>query len=229
MANFVHHEPCPDCGSRDNLARYDDGSAYCFGCGRYERPTNAPQKALKRPTRPFPDLVDTLPARNRDWLLERGLTLPEIDAYFQYAPELDRHVFMDFYNVGYIEARSVTGGQPKVLSYGVKPYLPIVSKRDTYYGWFVFVEDAISAIKVARYVDAIPLFGSNIPGPVFARYANMGYNIAIWLDYDKFKNSLEFVKRFTNMGVYARPICTKEDPKDVKDLAEILSNHLTVV
>lgn len=34
MANFVKHEPCPNCGSRDNLAVYDDGSYYCFtGCG----------------------------------------------------------------------------------------------------------------------------------------------------------------------------------------------------
>lgn len=33
---FVAHEACPDCGSADNLARYDDGHGYCFGCGRYE-------------------------------------------------------------------------------------------------------------------------------------------------------------------------------------------------
>lgn len=38
MANFVGKEPCPECGSRDNLARYDDGSAYCFGCQHSERP-----------------------------------------------------------------------------------------------------------------------------------------------------------------------------------------------
>jgi twinkle protein len=31
------HEPCPKCGSRDNLARYEDGHGYCFGCGHYER------------------------------------------------------------------------------------------------------------------------------------------------------------------------------------------------
>lgn len=34
----IGKEPCPDCGSRDNLVRFDDGHAYCFtaGCGRYE-------------------------------------------------------------------------------------------------------------------------------------------------------------------------------------------------
>lgn len=39
MANFVKHEPCPSCGSKDNLARYDDDSAYCFGCEYYEGDT----------------------------------------------------------------------------------------------------------------------------------------------------------------------------------------------
>ena len=34
----VVHEPCPKCGSKDNLARYPDGHGYCFGecCNHYE-------------------------------------------------------------------------------------------------------------------------------------------------------------------------------------------------
>jgi twinkle protein len=32
----VAKESCPKCGSRDNLGRYSDGHAYCFGCGYYE-------------------------------------------------------------------------------------------------------------------------------------------------------------------------------------------------
>lgn len=34
----IRHDPCPDCGSEDNLAVYDDGHKHCFtpGCGRYE-------------------------------------------------------------------------------------------------------------------------------------------------------------------------------------------------
>ena len=32
MSTFVNHEPCPSCGSQDNLSRYGDGHAYCFGC-----------------------------------------------------------------------------------------------------------------------------------------------------------------------------------------------------
>lgn len=34
MAEFVRHEACPNCGSKDNLAIYSDGSFFCFShCG----------------------------------------------------------------------------------------------------------------------------------------------------------------------------------------------------
>ena len=33
----VGHEPCPACGSKDNLGRYSDGHGFCFGCGYYEK------------------------------------------------------------------------------------------------------------------------------------------------------------------------------------------------
>ena len=42
---FLTHEPCPKCGSRDNLARFDDGHGYCFGCQYFE--PQAEQGAIK--------------------------------------------------------------------------------------------------------------------------------------------------------------------------------------
>ena len=38
---WVRKEPCPECGSKDNLQRYSDGHAYCFGmdCKHWEPPT----------------------------------------------------------------------------------------------------------------------------------------------------------------------------------------------
>lgn len=35
-SHLVRKEPCPECGSRDNLARYSDGHGFCFGCEHYE-------------------------------------------------------------------------------------------------------------------------------------------------------------------------------------------------
>jgi len=39
-SEFIGHEPCPSCGSKDNLARYDDGHGFCFGCSYYESNDN---------------------------------------------------------------------------------------------------------------------------------------------------------------------------------------------
>jgi len=33
---FVRHDPCPSCGSRNNLGRYSDGHGHCYGCGYRE-------------------------------------------------------------------------------------------------------------------------------------------------------------------------------------------------
>ena len=51
-STFVKHEPCPACGSSNNLARYSDGHAFCFGCDYYEKgngtaPDFAPQKSTR--------------------------------------------------------------------------------------------------------------------------------------------------------------------------------------
>jgi twinkle protein len=35
-SEFLRHESCPACGSRNNLARYDDGHGFCFGCSYWE-------------------------------------------------------------------------------------------------------------------------------------------------------------------------------------------------
>lgn len=67
MGQVVGHEPCPKCGSRDNLARYADGGAHCFSasCGYFERATEDGAR-VKEET-------------ERDWTPVRGevLALPK--------------------------------------------------------------------------------------------------------------------------------------------------------
>jgi twinkle protein len=55
----VGKEPCPACGSRNNLARYDDGHAYCFtpGCGHFE-PGEGDQPRSQRRTAMNYDFLD---------------------------------------------------------------------------------------------------------------------------------------------------------------------------
>jgi DnaB-like helicase C terminal domain/Bacteriophage T7 DNA helicase/primase, N-terminal a+b fold/Toprim-like len=76
MADFLRHEACPSCNSKNNLARYADGSAYCFGCQRYEHAdgkieehsTNAPKEWA-----PIPVDVRAVP--------KRGLTAETCEAW----------------------------------------------------------------------------------------------------------------------------------------------------
>ena len=49
---LVGHEACPECGSRDNLARYSDGHGYCFGCQHYE-PSDTPSGGSSSQERPM--------------------------------------------------------------------------------------------------------------------------------------------------------------------------------
>lgn len=48
QSEFVKHEPCPSCGSKNNLARYTDGHGFCFGCNHHE----AAESSLTTETKP---------------------------------------------------------------------------------------------------------------------------------------------------------------------------------
>ncbi|MER9195248.1 toprim domain-containing protein [Mesorhizobium australicum] len=70
-SEFLRKEPCPRCGSRDNLARYTDGHAYCFGCRHHEPGDNmtGQTEAAEPRTTDFVPLGE--PA---DWV-SRGISL----------------------------------------------------------------------------------------------------------------------------------------------------------
>ena len=53
----VRHEPCPKCGSRDNLGRYSDGHGFCFGCGYYEK-----EEGMES-TQPNGEKFDSVPSK----------------------------------------------------------------------------------------------------------------------------------------------------------------------
>lgn len=47
VVEFIQHEHCPSCGSKDNLARYSDGHGYCFGCEYLEKSTCNQEESKK--------------------------------------------------------------------------------------------------------------------------------------------------------------------------------------
>ena len=80
-SKFLKHEACPKCESKNNLARYDDGHATCFGCGYQEQPkTDKPEprmEPLPPPVTPILEFVQPRP------MPKRGLT-EETCALFGY-------------------------------------------------------------------------------------------------------------------------------------------------
>lgn len=70
MSNFIEHRDCPKCGSKDNLAVYDDHS-YCFspGCEYWQdaeadEPRPKPrEKSINRPVTPILSIKEGVPER----------------------------------------------------------------------------------------------------------------------------------------------------------------------
>lgn len=224
--SFLRKEPCPRCRelgqdkSGDNLARYTNGSAFCFSCRYLEKPTNyrpeQPKSVVPAPS----DLTLNFKKENLDWL-KQYLKDCEIGDHFRYSPSLSRHVYQ---TEGYWEARSVNPSvKPKCLSHGSKPFI-LFGEGDP----IVVVEDVVSAIKVSRVCTALPLFGSHLPGDWMVRLAKLKPSkIVIWLDNDKIFESREYSAKLRSLVPTCYSLSTQKDPKeygdeDIKRLAGVV-------
>jgi twinkle protein len=83
----IGHEPCPSCGSSDNLGRYSDGHGYCFGCHFYER--GAGELAASGPRGAKVDTTDFLEVTPVD-LVKRCIS-EEICRKFGYGTAVDHN------------------------------------------------------------------------------------------------------------------------------------------
>lgn len=79
------------------------------------------------------------------------------------------------------------------------------------------VEDCISAIKVARQCDAMPILGSHVSlGKLVALSQHYG-ELIFWLDADKFKESQKQASAASMLGVRTKVVFTEVDPKECSD------------
>lgn len=210
---FLKHEACPNCRSvgkdreGNNLARYTNGSAFCFSCRYTEWPDrysgvhsgDVAHKAIPK------DLTDVLPRENQGWL-EQYLESSEIRSHFKYSPSIKRHIFQDG---TYWEARSVLGAKPKTISHGDKPFI-LFGTGDP----IVVVEDVVSAIKVSRVCTAIPLFGNSLPPEWMVRICKLRpQHVGIWLDSNMVLQARKIVKKFNLLAPIAGTVETELDPK----------------
>jgi hypothetical protein len=241
MATFVKHESCPRCGSRDNLARYSDGSAFCFGCrftgGRsghnFNPNTSGDDKSLDDvQTINLPeDASDTLPEcvvqllGKYDLLLTEALRLNVLWSesrqqliYPYYATDRDTgRKYLACYQARNFN-QQVSG--PKYFNKGktteVVPIIrgPSSGDRRTR---LVITEDALSALKVARQCDAMPALGTNVPVSKLNVIARQYERLTVWLDSDKWREARHIADNYKWLGLSADTIYSELDPKMYSD------------
>lgn len=219
-ASFVRHSACPECGSRDNRAIYDDGSTWCFGCLTYSPPSHytPPEEEMEEPKLEYPrKLSDKLAEGNDKWLSSYGLNEAE-KALFKMDNETGRHVILchDKGNLVYYEARSVTPVKPKCLSKGTKP-IRFIDNTGGICPTVCLTEDIVSAILVGRHVVGGCLFGSHLSDLQQVQLRRFS-NVIVWLDYDKTNVAFQIVDKLDVMGYNVNMIT--EDQGDPKDLSE---------
>ena len=206
--------PCPNCGSKDNLAEYVD-HYYCFGCSHWKAKNDLESVRSRLQSTPaMPsgklnlNITDTIPQQAVQWLLQYGITKSDVETY-KIGWCNNNQVLVLINTPDYYQGRSFNG--VKYKSKGKKPLL--------WYGngdILVCVEDVISAIKVskANNVTATPLLGSSMPLELTETILERFKTVKVWLDRDKAIEAVKMVRNLRQKGVDADVIVTDKDPKE---------------
>ena len=243
MSKFIQHTSCPKCGSRDNLAEYDD-HVWCFGC-KYFKQKNDIHSIRNRlqnqqihtmgtssfganyPTMPSDDitfdLTNDIPIKAKQWILKYGITNQEIEQN-NIAYNANSDILILIHTQNYWQGRCFGNQKVKYLSKGDKP-LTIYGNGDT----IVCVEDVLSAIKIARLSPdycATPLLGSSMSLETTQSLSERFKNIVVWLDRDKAKEAIRISRNLRQRGINTRVVISPEDPKEYTkgELIEWLKN-----
>ena len=173
MTKFLYHEPCPQCGSKNNLGVWDDGHKWCFGCKYYEYGTKTahhvhkPQVSATYNPKAFPeDASDYIPSEPLRWLFSCGLTYNLIEEHkIKWSPS-QQLVCWKIYSIsgkelGWQGRCFKKDAKTKYINQGkIKEDICVLSCPNS--NIFVLCEDYISAIRISQFANAIPLFGCSI-------------------------------------------------------------------
>lgn len=232
MARFVEHQPCPNCGSRDNFGRYDDGGGFCFGCKKWEPPTHAPPRVFKEQEHEestIPKMPDDTGCAFSEaavaWLAQYHIDIPHaIQAGYRWSESRQQLIFL--LEDGCWQARNFNKGKSKYFTAGnvndlIKIYLTteIQNSGELFDGnrkerALVVVEDCVSAFRVSTTgTDAMPVLGSHVATRKLVRLAHMYGSVTFWLDSDKLTEARAMARQSQLLGLSAKVVHTELDPK----------------
>ena len=246
-SEFVQHEPCPKCGSKDNLGVWSDGHKWCFGCQYYikgdeeqsleklkEKCKPRQQQEEKSPdalTLPA-DFTRALPTVAAAWLMKYGISKPEkLKYHIGWSDKYESLVFAVFDpsdNLCLVQRRYF--GQDKFPKYHTKgrPETLVHVLGDADLDTGILVEDFVSGIKVGRRYNAVPLYGSNLSLEKIKRLAHRFSRVILWLDRDKASASVKYKWRAAPFFEKVSIIISEKDPKEYsnEEIASFVEPHL---
>lgn len=235
-SHLLYKTRCPACAengrdrSGDNLGVYSDGHSYCYSCGwgsagstANKLRTMAHRAAKEIPALPE-DITNKLGREAYDWLLQ--YFEPKDFPRCLYSSSERKLYFM--YENGAYQYRYFGDNKdhPKWVGYGINENLIHITGVGS--TSLVLVEDIISASKVGHIIPTLCLFGSNISLKRLATLKLLGYNeVIIWLDWDKKEYAIKAAQLAQSIGLTARVIHTKLDPKEYTylEIERILYAH----
>jgi hypothetical protein len=230
----------------NNLAVYNDGHSYCFSCRYYVASpttvTNLKSKLYKQSLAPsehealvLGQVTYAIPPTPAAWLSSYGITPDEIHHHnICWNPEKESLVF-PIYNGEQLVAYSSRyfGSRPEHPRYINRSFrrghFKLFPKAST--SVFILVEDYVSAIKVGRHFNAIPILGSFVPLDLILSLVYQQPQLRIWLDRDKALEAIKYSNRARQFIPDCATIITDNDPKDYtdKEITEIVSGSLKSV
>lgn len=240
MSRFLHHSSCEKCGSSDAKGVFDDGHEYCWSC-RYYKPaellslesvnitlSKSQDKSLVGSLTLPLDISEKIPNEPFLWLKKYGITSDEIKSNRLAWSEERQMLVFPYYNkedaLQMWQGRYFPARTPKVFTRGniAKSMITLEKiQSDT----VVIVEDPVSAIKVNRYKNTCPLFGSNLSIHKAIYLSRAFDNLIIWLDRDKLFASVKMLETYGNLFKSCSIISTELDPKECSD--EEIKKELT--
>lgn len=214
---FLHNEECPKCRaqgndrSKDNLARYSDGHAYCYKCSHYEpgdklAPLKQEEVKVSSQGWEYPQVVP-FSKECLTYLKTFGLTDEEITSNLN--GHEDGYSFFDsnFYLIRRLNK------QPKVLVKGKVVGNEPVFKSNSDRSTIVLCEDLISSIKVSRVIDSCSLLKTSCHPLLLVRLAKKYDKCFLWLDPDMHKHMIELRETLSPYFKETRIILSDKDPK----------------
>lgn len=103
--------------------------------------------------------------------------------------------------------------QPKYRTFGFNNDVIFFPQEHPEHDVVVLVEDYISAIKVSRVTNCMPLWGSAVSQEVIYRLTKMFKRAKIWLDPDMKEKSIKTALIMSGMGIPTTTVFSDRDPK----------------